>query len=237
MVYDSPSLAGRFRPGRLLACALAGALLLVPSLVLVLLLSAPALMAPAQDFTQGPGGAGAYVSLWNQLQDQYPEFWSGAEIQLTMSEAEFSGMVSSALLSGRGPADPLQKVRAGLDDGEIRVETVLNLPWPEIPERYRGPVGLGVSLRPVVLESGLIRFRISRAQVGQIPVPLVAIRWAGRLVPAGVQGFDPLSASISLPVGDMVAASLGRRLAIRNVTAEVGRLTLTLALAPAGSRE
>lgn len=232
MTYDSPVLE---RPGRPRGFALRSItiiLLLLSTLLLLGLLLTPALIAPPQDFVQGPGGAVAYVSLWNQLHEQYPEFWAGEEIHLVMTESEFSGMLSSALLSGRGPSDPLQKVRAGLADGEIRVETVLTLPWPEIPARYRGPVGLRVRLQPEVAESGLIRFRISRAQVGQIRLPVSLIRWVGSRIPAGFEGLDLRSATISLPVGDMVAASLGRRLELRKVTAVAGRLTLSLSLAP-----
>lgn len=237
MLCDSPVAESHARPGALTRRTLAVVLLVVPCLLLLLLLLAPALVAPPQDFTQGPGGAVAYVSLWNQLHDQYPAFWAGEEIHLSMTEPEFSGMLSSALLSGRGPADPLQKVRAGLDDGEIRVETVLTLPWPELPTRYRGPVGLRLRLQPVVAESGLIRFRISRVQVGRIPLPVAAIRWAGGRVPIGFEGFDARNATISLPVGEMVAASLGRRLELRTVTAETGRLTLSLALSPGLTRD
>lgn len=190
----------------------------------------PYWIAPVDNFTQGPGGAVAYVNLYRQLQEQAPAFWEGKDIVIVLNQAEFSGMLSSALLSGRDEADPIRKVRAGLLDGEIRVETVLRLPYPQVPERYHGPIGLKLRLLPLVTEQGLIRFRINRATIGQIPVPPTAIKWAGNLFGIQAPGFDPEGPAILLPVGEMVTSQFGRTVTIKEFTADEGKLTLVVAM-------
>lgn len=204
-------------------------LFLLPGLgTLALWAYGPYWVAPVEEFTQGPGGAVAYISLLNQIQDQAATFWSGGDVRLIMTESEFSGMLSSALLAGRGEEYPIRKVRSDLVDGEMRVETVMRFQHPRVPERYRGPVGLKVRLNPVVGKNGSIQFAITRAAVGRIPVPRQVIRWAGRLLPVGAPGLDTENASISLPLGDMVAAQLGRRVNVKDVTVADGKLSLVL---------
>lgn len=192
----------------------------------------PYWIAPVDDFVQGPGGAIAYISLGNQLRNQAPEFWGGEDVELVMNQAEFSGMLSSALLSGRQDSNPIRKVRASLSDSEIRVESVLMFEEEAIPERYRGPVGLKLGLRPMVTEGGLIEFRIARAAVGRIPVPPVLIRWSGKLYKVQAQGFNPAGPSVHLPLSDMVASLFGRNVRIRQFKADEGRLLLVVAMQP-----
>ncbi len=191
----------------------------------------PYWIAPVEDFAQGPGGAVAYISLLNQIQQQAGSFWSGGDLKLVMTESEFSGMLSSALLSGRTDANPIRKVRGDLVEDEIRVETVMQFQDERVPARYRGPVGLKVRLNPVVAENGEVQFAITRATVGRIPVPRQAIQWAGRFLPAGTPGLNLNEAMISLPLGDMIAAQLGRRVEVKDVAVDNGKLSLVLSLA------
>lgn len=189
----------------------------------------PYWIAPVDDFAQGPGGAVAYVSLYRQLQQQSHHFWTGGDVRISMNQAEFSGMLSSALLSGRTDEAPVRKVRAGLVDGEIRVETVLRLRHPQIPERYQGPVGLKLRLHPDV-DEGQVRFRITRATLGRIPIPTKLIQWAGRLVDIPIPGFNPAEPAILLPVSDMVTAQWGRQITIKQFTADDGQLALVMSM-------
>lgn len=217
---------------RLLGWALA-ALIALPSVALLSLWAyGPYWIAPVEDFTQGPGGAIAYVSLYNQIQTQQADFWTGGDVTLEMNQVEFSGMLSSALLSGQGQQHPIRKVRAGLADGEIRVETVLELPYASIPARYRGPVGLKLRLLPVVAENGVLRFQITRATLGRIPVPTRLIHWAGRLIPVTAPGFNPEGPSVMLPAGDMIARQLGRSVTIKQFASDAGKLKLVVAMTP-----
>jgi hypothetical protein len=208
----------------------AAAILLLSITAGLLWWSAPVLLAPAEDFLQGPGGAVAYVSLANQIREQSAAFWAGKDIEIRLSEAEFSGMLSSALLTGRKPEDPIQRIRGSLDGGEITVEAVIHLPYEPVPERLRGPLGLRLRLNPVVTEHGVVRFRITRAFAGRIPISPSLIRWAGRLVPIHRPGLDAREATISLPLGDMVSQTLGRKLQIKRFSAENGHLNLTIAM-------
>lgn len=191
---------------------------------------APGLLAPVDEFAQGPGGAVAYVSLSNQIRDQSAQFWTGGDVQIRLDQDEFSGMLSSALLTGRGPGDPIQRVRGSLVDGEIKVETVLHLPFDSVPERLQGPLGLKLRLHPVVTETGLVQFRITRILAGRIPISPVLLRWADRVVPLSAPGFDAREATISLPLGEMVSRTLGRKLEIKQVNADDGQLHLTIAM-------
>lgn len=192
--------------------------------------SGPLLIAPVENFTQGPGGTVAYVSLSNQIREQSAEFWTGGDVHIRLDEAEFSGMLSSALLTGRQPTDPIHRVRGSLVDGEVKVETVIYLPSASVPERFQGPLGLKLRLHPVVTEKGLVQFRITRAFAGRIPISPRLIRWVGRLIPFTVPGYDAREATILLPLGDMVSRSLGRRLEIKEFSAEGGQLNLTIAM-------
>jgi hypothetical protein len=218
------------RWGRLLIWVVAALLILPAAGVAALWAYGPYWIAPVEDFTQGPGGAIAYVSLYNQIQSQAANFWSGGDVHLEMNQAEFSGMLSSALLSGKRPDAPIQKVRTGLLDGQIRVETVLMLPYPSIPERYQGPVGLKLRLRPMVAGNGTIRFQITRATLGRIPIPPQLIQWAGRLYDLNMPGFNANGPSIQLPAGDMIASQLGRSVTIKRFTADEGKLTMVIAM-------
>ena len=190
----------------------------------------PYWIAPMEDFAQGPGGAVAYITLINQITDQAPLFWAGQDVNLVMTEAELSGMVSSALLSGQTDDSPIRKVRADLVDGELRVETVLRFRRPDVPTRYHGPIGLKVRLSPTVGENGRVQFKITRATLGRIPLPRSIIRWAGGMLPATPPGYDPQEVAVTLPLGEMVASQLGRQIAIRSVSADDRRLHLAIAL-------
>lgn len=192
--------------------------------------SAPSLLSPVDDFEQGPGGALAYVSLSNQIREQSSEFWTGGDVEIRLDQEEFSGMLSSALLTGRRPGDPIQRVRGSLVEGEIKVETVLYLPYEAVPERLRGPVGLRLRLDPVVTETGLVQFRITRAFAGRIPISPALIRWVGSMLPVTVPGYDPREAAISLPLGDMVSRSLGRKLEIKRFSSDGGQVHLMIAM-------
>jgi hypothetical protein len=215
---------------RRLGWALA-ALVALPSLGLLSLWAyGPYWIAPVEDFAQGPGGAIAYVSLYNQIQSQQADFWTGGDVTIEMNQTEFSGMLSSALLSGQSERDPIRKVRAGLADGEIRVETVLKFPYASIPQRYQGPVGLKVQLIPVVADNGVVRFQITRAALGRIPVPAKLIQWAGKLFPITAPGFNPEGPSVMLPVGDMIARQLGRSVTIKQFASDQGKLKLVVAM-------
>lgn len=190
----------------------------------------PTLLAPAEDFVQGPSGAVAYVSLSNQIREQSAAFWKGGDVQIRLGQEEFSGMLASALLTGRGPEDPLRRVRGSLVGGEIKVETVIYLPFARVPERFQGPLGLRLRLHPVVTETGLVQFQITRAFAGRVPISPALIRWAGRLLAVQTPGFDARTATISLPLGDMVSQALGRKLEIKEFSADQGRLNLLIAM-------
>lgn len=208
----------------------AAVLLLLPLGALLFVLVLPGLLAPVEDFVQGPSGIVGYVSLSNQLRAQSETFWTGGDVVLRLNEEEFSGMLSSALLSGRQPGDPIRRVRGALAQGEIRVDMVLQLSRPSVPLPLRGPIGLHLRLVPEVAPSGHVVFRISGASLGRVAIPPSFIRLLGLLDVIEFPGLDARSASISLPLGDLVAASLGRRLEIKEVLAEKGLLSLTIAL-------
>ena len=109
------------------------ALALLCAALLALWLALPALLAPVAEFEQGPGGTQAYVSVATQIREQSLAFWTAGDVHLRLDEAEVSGMLSSALLSGGSPDGPLARVRAGVDDGAILVEAVLQPPADRVP--------------------------------------------------------------------------------------------------------
>lgn len=201
-----------------------------PLLAALLWWAAPALLAPVEPFEQGPGGAVAYVSVTKQIRDQSKEFWTGGDVQIRLTEEEVSGMIASALLTGRQPGDPIEKARGQIVDGELRVETVVTLPYEQVPERLRGPLGISVRLSPVVTETGVVQFQITRARVGRVRVPAALIRLAGRLYNLDRPGFDARAATINLPISDLVSQSLGRRLEIKEFSTRDGELSLTIAM-------
>lgn len=188
-------------------------------------------IAPREDFEQGPGGAIAYISLSNQLRSQMDEFWSGQDVRLTMNQAEFSGMVSSAILSGQSPANPITKVRSYLPEGEIQVDMVMVLPYAQVPEKFRHkPIGLTLDLEPRVDRFGQIEFRITYAKVGRIRVPVGLIRQVGRRFGVNVVGYDAEAAAIQLPITDLIASNFGRNIVIREFISSKGNLTLLMAM-------
>ncbi|MFB5082547.1 hypothetical protein [Symbiobacterium thermophilum] len=190
----------------------------------------PLLVAPVADFEQGPGGTEAYVTVATQIREQSASFWTGGDVHLRLSEAEVSGMLSSALLSGGSPDGPLARVRGGVDDGVLLVEAVMAPPADRVPARLAGPVGLRLRLAPEVDETGVIQFRITGAHVGKIPVSPHLIRLAGWLLQPRWQGYDAREAAFILPVSDMISQALGRRIEIRSFTAGQGQLSLTIAM-------
>lgn len=215
---------------RRLGWTLAGLVGVAVLLALAVWAYGPYWLAPVEDFAQGPGGAVAYVSLYQQLNRQGGQFWAGGDLTIVMNQEEFSGMVSSALLSGRRPENPIRKVRTTLIDGEIRVETILQLPYEQVPERYRGPIGLKLRLRPAVAQNGVVQFQISRATVGRIPIPTALIRWAGRAFPINAPGFNAQDPSISLPVSDAIASHFGRQVRIKQFSANGGQMSMVIAM-------
>lgn len=211
--------------------ALPAAILLVLTTgLLIFFLALPGLLAPVEDFVQGPSGIVGYVALSNQLRAQSEAFWTGGDVVLRLTEEEFSGMLSSALLSGRQPGDPIRRVRGTLAQGEIWVDMVLQLSSRSVPSLLRGPIGLRLRLAPEVAPSGDVVFCISGTALGRLAIPPSLIRLLGRWDVIDFPGFDARTARISLPLGNMVAASLGRRLEIKEVLAEQGQLSLTIAL-------
>jgi hypothetical protein len=191
----------------------------------------PTLVSPVEDFAQGPGAAVAYISLARQMAEQAPEFWEGHDVKLLVKEDEFSGMLSSALLSGRQAGNPVQRVRSSLERNRLQVETILSLQDPRIPAQFQSiPVGVRLWLRPTVTDSGQIEFAITRAALGQIPVPAAAIRWAGRHLPVSTPGFDAPQATITLPVSQMVTAQFGRNVQLKQFRVTDADLELVLAM-------
>lgn len=221
--------SGRLRL-RTLSRLMAAVLPLTLAVFSLLWWTGPRLLAPVEDFVQGPGGAVAYVSLANQFREQSAEFWTGGDVHIRLHQEEFSGMLSSLLLTGRRSTDPIQRVRGSLVDGEVKVETVIHLPYDAVPERFRGPLGLKLRLHPVVTDTGLVQFRITRAYAGQVPVSPALIRWVGRIASPTMSGYNAREATILLPLSDMVSSSLGRRLEIREFNAEGDQLHLTIAM-------
>lgn len=191
----------------------------------------PTLLLPREDFEQGPGGAIAYIGLSNQLRSQMNEFWSGDDVRLTMNQDEFSGMVSSAILSGQRPSNPITKVRSYLPEGEIQVDMVMVLPYEQVPEKFRNqPIGVTLDLEPTVDRFGQIEFRITYAKVGRIPVPVSLIKQAGRRFGLNVVGYDAEEAAVQLPITDLIAVNFGRNIVIREFTSSKGNLTLVMAM-------
>lgn len=220
----------RRRGPRLLLWFLATLLLLPFAAAGALWALGPWLLAPVEDFEQGPGAAVAYISLSQQLQKQIGQFWAGKPISVSLSETEFSGLLSSALLSGRPEENPLRKVRAELIENQIRVETVLVADDLRIPERFRTPKGLRVRLRPAVTEAGTIRLEVTRASVGRVPIPVELIHWAGRTFPVETPGFDAGTATIELPLGDMLGNQFGRKVEISQFDVNEGHVTMSLTI-------
>lgn len=220
----------RSRP-RLLRFCLGGLFGLTLAAAAGFWLFGPALLAPREDFTQGPGGAVAYIGLSNQLRSQMSKFWSGQDVRLTMNQAEFSGMVSSALLSGQTPANPIRKVRSYLPEGEIQVDMVMELPYDQVPEKFRNqPIGLTLDLEPTVDRFGQIEFRITHAKVGRIRVPVFLIKQVGRRLGIHAAGYDAEEAAIQLPITDLIAGNFGRNIVIREFMSSNGNLVLVMAM-------
>ena len=209
---------------------------LVTILVLCLLLPAgvwvfgPALIAPRVDFEQGPGGAIAYISIAQQLRTQAAALWNGKDISLKVNEQEFSGMLASALLSGRTQHNPLRKVRAELRADQIRVESVLMVIDDRVPERFQGPIGLELWVRPQMAADGQVRFQITSAAIGRIPVPISLIQWAGRTLQVDTPGFSASDATITLPLGEMVGSQIGRTVQLKEFSVDQMELTMVAAV-------
>lgn len=220
----------RRRGSRLLLWLLVTLLLLPFAAAGALWVLGPWLLAPVEDFEQGPGAAVAYISLSQQLRNQLDQFWAGKPISVTLSETEFSGLLASAVLSGRAEHNPVRKVRAQLINDQIRVETVLVADDERIPERFRTPKGLRVRMRPSVTDAGSIRLEITRASVGRVPIPIEWIRWAGRTFRIETPGFDARTAVIELPLGEMLGGQFGRTVQISQLDVNEGHVTMTLTI-------
>jgi hypothetical protein len=216
---------------RLLLLFLAGLLSLTLAAAAGFWLYGPSLLAPRENFEQGPGGAVAYIGLSNQLRAQMDEFWSGQDVRLTMNQEEFSGMVSSAILSGQTPANPVTKVRSYLPEGEIQVDMIMVLPYAEVPEQFRNqPIGVTLDLEPTVDRFGQIEFRITYAKLGRIPVPVSLIKQVGRRFGINTVGYDAEEAAIRLPITDLIAGNFGRNIVIREFISSSGTLSLLMAM-------
>lgn len=211
--------------------SLIGAPLLLGALAFWWLL--PALLAPVEPFAQGPSAVVAYVSLWNQLQAQSGPFWAGQEVQIRLNAEEFSGMLSSALLSGKRPTNPLERVRGQLSGSQVGVEAVLRLDAAHLPIPWESPIGLRIGLSPDGVADGQVHFRIASVQAGRLPIPLGLVRWAARFAPQPPTGLDLRAGTIALPVSDLVSQSLGRPLAVTSLAVSDGSLQIAIAMAPA----
>jgi hypothetical protein len=221
----------RSRLVRTLLRAAAALIVLVALAAGILWYFGPELVAPVDNFVQGPGGAVAYISMARQIAEQAPEFWTGKDVRLTFTESEFSGMLSSALLSGRQPDSPIRRVRSSLLDNRIQVETILSLHDERVPAQFRDtPIGVTVRLRPTVTPAGQIQFEISRASLGRIPVPTALIRWAGRHLPVSTPGFDAAKATFTLPVSEMITNQFGRNVQLKDFAVTDQDLTLSIAM-------
>ncbi|HEY3368735.1 MAG TPA: hypothetical protein VGK74_27065 [Symbiobacteriaceae bacterium] len=215
---------------RFLVKALFTVVVLLGATALAIWTYGPAWIAPAPDFPQGPGGALAFVSLSTQLRTQARQLARGEPVRLTLTEQEFSGVVSSALLSGwRGPGDQ-PKVRSLLENGLIRQEMVVRFQDPAVPERFRGPVGLRVWLEPRITPGAPARFRIVRGMVGRIPLSAAAIRRLSQASGFQPAGFDPAEPALVLPVESLISENLGRSFSIREFAVTGQKVTLTVAL-------
>jgi hypothetical protein len=190
----------------------------------------PALIAPRVNFEQGPGGAIAYISIAQQLRTQATALWNGKDISLKVTEPEFSGMLSSALLSGRTQHNPLRKVRAELRADQIRVESVLMVIDDRVPKRFQGPIGLELWVRPQMAAGAQVRFQITSAAIGRIPVPIRLIQWAGRTLQVDTPGFSASDAAITLPLGDMVGSQIGRKVELKQFSVQQAELTMMAAV-------
>lgn len=185
----------------------------------------PALLAPVEDFPQGPGGAMAYASLSQQVRAQYAAFWGGKNVELVLTEPEFSGVVSSVLLTGQRAESPIRKVRATLTPGAIGVDAVVRLEQAPGPERFHGPFGLRLTLAPALVD-GTVRFHIAQAKVGRLPLPPRVIALIGNRIP----GFNATEATFDLPLAGWLSTQLGHEVRILGLAAESGKLRMTVSL-------
>ncbi|HYG59572.1 MAG TPA: hypothetical protein VD902_16030 [Symbiobacteriaceae bacterium] len=189
----------------------------------------PEWIAPTEQFTASPGGAVAYIGMATQVRNQGAQIYAGEDFTVSFSDTEFTGLVTSALLSRKQAENPLEKVRATVAPGEIRMDAVLKLPYPEVPARFRGPIGLTLWLQPTVEHGSNVRFQLTRAAIGRIPVPLSTVRWAGEKYAAAVPGYDARDIAFSLPLGDLLGQQMGRPVIIKRMDTNTGTLTMTLA--------
>jgi hypothetical protein len=188
----------------------------------------PSLFAPVEDFPQGPGGAIAYISLLKQLQPQLGKLLTGKDLTLVMSPAEANGMLASALLAGRKPGAPIQKVRSSLGDNVITVDLILQFDKPAVPERFRGPIGLRLDLVPVMAPDGRLDGHVRSVKLGKVPVPLALVRWAGEHFALATPEFDPSGPTLRIPVSTLVSGGLGRKLTIKTIQVSDQGLTLNV---------
>lgn len=190
----------------------------------------PAWIAPLKDFPASPGGAVAYISLATQLRQQGTQIATGKDFTVEMNEEEFTGLLTSVLMSNKQPTNPLDKVHAALLPDLLQIEGVLRLPYEQIPARFQGPIGLELWLRPHLEQGGQVRLQVIRAALGRVPVPLQWIRWVGQRYPVAIPGYDPNEISISLPMADLMRQQVGRPVKVKGFRADTDKLTMTLAL-------
>jgi hypothetical protein len=188
----------------------------------------PSLFAPVEDFPQGPGGAIAYISLYKQLQPQLGKLLTGKDLTLTMTPAEANGMLASALLAGRRPGAPIEKVRSSLGENVITVDLILQFEKQAVPERFRGPIGLRLELVPVMTPDGRLAGQVRSVKLGRVPVPLALVRWAGTNFSLATPEFDPAGPTLYVPVSALVSHELGRPLTIKTIQVSDRGLTLTV---------
>lgn len=197
-------------------------------ILLALVLTLPYLLRPTLSFQQGPGGEVAYISLLRQLTSQAVSVARGNPVQLRLTEEEFSGLVSSAVLSDWEGPIPQPRLRTRLVDGNIRLEAIVPLDQMDQPWRLIRAVGLTLDLSPSVPPNGPPRFRILHAAIGRIPVSPGVIRLLGKTFAGQVPELDPNEPALLLPMDDLVIAALNRGLTVKQMQVQGNTVLLTV---------
>ncbi|HLO02815.1 MAG TPA: hypothetical protein VK191_06905 [Symbiobacteriaceae bacterium] len=196
-------------------------------LVLLFILLLPTLIGPVEQFEQGPGAAVAYVSLVQQLRAQEGALTKGGRITLRFTEAEWNGLLASAILSGRGEGFPVKRIRSALLSDGVRLDSIIEPPPGALPGQFERPLGLQVDLHLIALDERTLSFELSSLRLGYLTVPNYALRELAPRLGNPLPGFDSERLRLTMPLADMVEAQIKRSVKLSEISLQPGQVILT----------
>lgn len=204
------------------------ALLAFPIVLLLLfILFLPTLISPVEEFEQGPGAAVAYISLAQQLRAQEATLSQGGRITLRFTEAEWNGLLASAILSNRGPNFPVKRIRSFLLEDGVRLDSIIDPPPGSLPRMFERPIGLQADLHLLSLDERTITFDLSGLHLGYLTVPNYALRELAPRLGNPLPGLDAEHLRLTLPLAEMVEAQVKRSVKLSQISLRPGQVILT----------